>query len=222
MKRWATSVIGTTAFVLVVQMHSAWAGEVHIVDLLAGTTVDVCVDGAEVMSDAGWNDMRKDEYADDVQRTITLRASDPGTCTGTFLDADTFDAQPSRGYRFLIFPDRRGAPSLRWHGYDWSRTRPGMANVSYCHIARAARLDVIVDGRRLFCISNAEDSYCWGWNLPQGRHRIRLEYAATGDPAMGPRRLALDQGREYSIFFTTRTSGAIVMRTFDTRVGVRR
>ncbi len=172
----------------------------NVVHGIPGLVVDVCVDGAEAITDFEPGDVVEGVVLPEgTYRFDVTPAGQP--CSAAILTT-TADLEGGRykNYTVVANLDDEGNPNLLLFRNPMRKTEEGLARLVVRHTADAPAVTVWADGSRL----NRGRQFVWGesrrYNVPAGDYEVFVSVAGETDPVIGPVSLTLMAGHTYTVY----------------------
>lgn len=172
----------------------------NVVHGIPGVTVDVCVNGAEAISDFEPGDvvtgvsLPEGEYRFDVALAGDL-------CTAAILTTTAeLEGGRYKNYTVVANLDDEGNPNLLLFRNPTRKTDEGLARLVVRHTADAPAVAVWANGSRL----NRGRQFVWGesrrYNVPAGDYEVFVSLPGETDPVIGPVDVTLMAGYSYTVY----------------------
>jgi hypothetical protein len=203
MSRWARRLIGTavivaaallTALGLATFASAAGSGQVYVVQAVAGTTVQILVDGSVVQPAAESRSVIGPLSLSVGQHVILVKSASATLVTARFSVAanDSLDVVAHRA------SDTAMSPVVTVFRNDLSAVGPGKTRLVVSHVAVAEPADIRVDGKPFF--RNVANGESLSLVVPAKTYSLDVVATTTGRTILAPVRVTLRAGTLTRIF----------------------
>jgi hypothetical protein len=179
------AVAGSMAMTLLGTTSAAAAdASLNVVHGIPGVDVNVCVDGAEAISDFSFGDVVSGvPVASGLHTFKIVAAADDCTATGILVAVDVQLAE-DKDYTAIAYLEADGTPALGLYKNPAKPTAEGNARLVVRHNAAAPAVDVWANGAPL--VADFENGETAKANVPEGVYAAWISLPGDYQPVIGP------------------------------------
>jgi hypothetical protein len=169
-----------------------------VVHGVPGLTVDVCLDGNEVLSGFMPGDTAGPLTVPAGPHTVTVHGADPAACAGAAVLTANLNLEAGKAYTGVAHLDSNGDPTISPFVDNLKKTERKQARLTVRHTAAAPAVTVWANGKAL--ANGFENGDTATVDVKRGVYAAWVALDGTHEPVIGPAVLKLKPGTAYTVY----------------------